>query len=332
MFELYLEKPGQLTLREVPSLPAPQNNEVKIKILYGGICGSDLRVYKGQLAYAAYPLRPGHEALGIIAETGGAAALKPGMKVVVFPNTFCGQCEFCLKGNTNVCPQKQVFGINVNGVFGTEFITDAQFVIPVPATMPDERAILIEPLAVTVHALKKANIAKGTSLAVIGCGTEGLLAVALARHLGADVTVMDINPLKLEIAKKLGDIRVAHPQEVTDELFDVVVEAAGVSQSVEQAMQLVKPCGVLIAVGITGDPVNFPVIRIVRNEITIHGTIIYTLGDFAAAIEFLGNPGFHIEPVISKIIPVSEYQQAYKDALTGNFAKIVIDFQDIPAR
>jgi L-iditol 2-dehydrogenase len=285
-------------------------------------------VYKGSLGYAIYPIRPGHEALGVIIEAGNKTSLKIGSKAVIFPNTFCGQCEFCQRGQTNVCRGKQVFGINAAGVFGGEFVTDAQFVIPVPDDMPDERAILVEPLAVTVHALKKANITKGTSVAIVGCGTEGLLAVALANHLGANVTVMDVNPLKLNMAKKLGNIRAVHPHEVTGEWFDVVVEAAGVRQSVEQAIQLVKPGGALVAIGITADPVNFPVIHIVRNEITIFGTIIYTLNDFAAALELLSDSSFSIEPVLSKIVPVTEFQQAYEDALSGNFAKIILSFKE----
>lgn len=327
MLELFLEKPKHLVLREAAPLPSPQSHEVKLNILYGGICGSDLKVYKGEVAYATYPLRPGHEALGIVSEAGADSSLKPGMKAVVFPNTFCGRCQHCLRGNTNVCSQKQVLGINVDGVFGTEFVLDSQFVIPVPATIPDERAILTEPLAVTVHALQKANLTRGMSVAIVGCGTEGLLAVALANYLGADITVLDIKPEKLALAAEIAPVRGMHPAEAKDEEFDVVVEAAGVKQSVEQAMQMIKPCGRLVALGITAEPVDFPVVRIVRNEISIHGTIIYTLNDFIAALQLLSTPEFYIEPVVSRFVPLRDYQQAYRDALSGKFAKIIIDFK-----
>lgn len=328
MIELFLKKPEELVLREVAPLPAPKDDQVKIKVLYAGICGSDLRVFKGSIAYAKYPIRPGHEALGVIVDAGKNVNLAIGTKVVVFPNTFCGTCEFCQNGQTNICREKKSFGINSPGVFGSEFVTEARFVVPVPNEMPDERAILVEPMAVTVHALKKAGIKKNTSVAVIGCGTEGLLSVALATYLGGDVTVIDVKEEKLAIAKQLGDIKTAHPQDMDGKCFDIVIEAAGAKASIEQSMQLVKPGGKLISIGISGEDINYPVIRIVRSEITIYGSIIYTLEDFSAAISFLNNPNLNIGPVLSEMVPIEQFQKAFQDALSGNFVKIVIKFKE----
>lgn len=326
IFELYLNEPYDLVLREVAALPPVKNNEVKVKVIYGGICGSDLKVYKGGISYAAYPLRPGHEVLGTIVEVGQDVPQKLGAKVVIFPNTFCGKCEFCLQGKTNICTSKQPIGVSKDGVFAQEIVIESKYAVLVPEDIPNERAILIEPFAVTVHALKKANIKKGTSVAIVGGGTEGLLSVAVANFLGANVTVMDINPLKLEIAKRLGNVRTMHPKDLKGVTFDVVVEAAGVPESIEQAMEIVKPGGTLIAIGITCDPVSFPTLKIVRSEVTIFGSIIYTLQDFAEAIEYLQDPSFTISPVLSKIVPYTEFRQAYDDALSGNYAKITLEF------
>lgn len=284
-------------------------------------------MYKGSIAYAKYPIRPGHEAFGVVVETGKNAHIAVGTKVVVFPNTFCGACEFCRNGQTNICSEKKSFGINSPGVFGSEFVTKAQFVVPVPEDMPSERATLIEPLAVTVHALRKADIKEGTTVAVIGCGTEGVFAVALAKHLGGDITVIDVKEEKLVLAKQLGDIKTAHPQEMNGKLFDVVIEAAGVKASIEQSMQLVKPGGKLISIGISGEDVNYPVVRVVRSEVTIYGSIIYTVEDFSAAIGFLNNPKFNIGPILSEIVPIKQFQKAFNDALSGNYVKIIMDFR-----
>jgi L-iditol 2-dehydrogenase len=119
-----------------------------------------------------------------------------------------------------------------------------------------------------------------------------------------------------------------HPADVKDQVFDVVVEAAGVKASVEQAFQLVKPGGAMISLGITGDEISYPALRITRSEITIYGTIIYTKKDFASAIALLQDPKFNVAPVLSKIVPFTKYQEAFADALTGNFAKIVLDFKE----
>jgi threonine dehydrogenase-like Zn-dependent dehydrogenase len=110
MKELYLEKPGDLKMIEMAPVPAPMAREVKVKVIYGGICGSDLRVLRGTVPYATYPCRPGHEILGTIVEAGEGSPFKVGTKVVSFPNTYCGTCEFCLQGRTNICANKKARG------------------------------------------------------------------------------------------------------------------------------------------------------------------------------------------------------------------------------
>ena len=328
MQELYLEKPGDLKMRECVPAPAPKDNEVKVKVIYGGICGSDLRVFKGSIPYATYPCRPGHEILGTVVEAGAKSPHRVGTKVVSYPNTYCGKCEFCLQGKTNICKDKKSFGVTVDGLFAQEINIDSEFVVPVPADMLEERAILVEPFAVNVHALKRTSIVRGTSVAVIGCGTEGLLAIALLNHMGADVTVLDVVPLKMEKAKSFSsNIKAIHPADARDQVFDVVVEAAGVKASIEQAFQLVKPGGAVISLGIIGEEVRYPALRITRGEITIYGTIIFTKKDFIAALGLLQNPTFDVAPVLSKIVPIAQYREAFADALTGNFAKIVLDFR-----
>jgi L-iditol 2-dehydrogenase len=165
-------------------------------------------------------------------------------------------------------------------------------------------------------------------VAVIGCGTEGLLATALLNHMGADITVLDVNPVKMEKAKSFNqNIKALHPADVKDQIYDIVVEAAGVKASVEQAFQLVKPGGAMIALGITGEGISYPALRITRSEITIYGTIIYTKRDFADALALLQDPEFNVGPILSRIDPFAKYQEAFADALTGNFAKIVLDFR-----
>jgi L-iditol 2-dehydrogenase len=330
MYELFLEKPGELRMKKSDSPPAPKDNEVKVKVIYGGICGSDLRVFKGNLPYAIYPCRPGHEILGRVIEAGKKSPYRVGTKVVSFPNTYCGKCEFCLEGKTNICQEKKSFGVTVDGLFAEEVIIDSEFVVPVPLDMAEERAILIEPFAVNVHALNRAHIKKGASVAVIGCGTEGLLAIALLSHIGADVTALDIAPEKMEKAKSFGKpIKAIHPSDVKGQVFDVVVEAAGVRASIEQAFQLVKPGGAMISLGIIGEEIQYPALRITRSEITIYGTIIYTKKDFVEAIGLLQDSEFNVTPVLSKITPFANYQEAFADALTGNFAKIVLDFREV---
>lgn len=327
MLELFLKSPNDMEMRQTESLPVPKGDEVKIKLTYGGICGSDLRVFKGSINYASYPIRPGHELLGTVIEAGETARYKIGTRVVVQPNSFCGECIKCAKGKTNLCQLKKSLGINTDGGFSEEFIISSRFVLPVPEELPDEKAILIEPFAVVVHAFTKAEITKETSVAIIGCGNEGMLAASLASYLGAEVTAVDINPLKLELVKSLGNnIRVIHPEDMKDQTFDVVIEAAGTKRSIEQAMQHVTSGGSMVMIGITQEA-NFPVAHVVRNEITLYGSIIYSFPtDFQKAVEYLQNDNFNIEPIVSQIMPVSEFQQAFDKALSGDYGKILLKF------
>lgn len=131
---------------------------MKIRVTYGGICGSDLSVYRGKIQHATYPVRPGHELVGVVKEAGSIANVTEGTRVVVTPNTFCGECEYCLNEQENICPNKKSIGINADGGFSHEFIIDARYVIPIPDEVSDEKAVLIEPLAVIVHGLKKNSI------------------------------------------------------------------------------------------------------------------------------------------------------------------------------
>lgn len=329
MFELYLAEPGKLSIREATPVQALKENEARVKLIYGGICGSDLRVFRGTIPYAEYPCRPGHEILGTVIEAGKNSPYKPGTRVLSFPNTYCSRCEFCKQGKTNICPSKKSFGVTMDGLFADEIVIDSEFLVAVPPDVANKRAILTEPFAVNVHALKRANITKGTSVAVVGCGTEGLLSVALLDYTGADITVLDINPDKMEKAKSFNqNITILHPGDVKDQVFDVVVEAAGVRAAIEQAFLLVKPGGAMITLGITGDEVRFPSLHVTRSEMTIYGSIIYTKDDFKEALDLLKDPGFNVSPVLSKIVPFRQYEKAFDDALSGSFTKIVLDFQD----
>jgi L-iditol 2-dehydrogenase len=328
MLELQVKKPMELELREVEALRAPEKDDLRIKSIYGGICGSDIGVLKGRLAHATYPLRPGHELIGTVIEAGDDAKYDVGTRIVVLPNTFCGECDRCLKGRTNICRYKKSLGVNVNGGFSEEFIISSRFVMPVPEGLPDERAVLIEPLAVVVSAFKKVTITKGTTVAIVGSGNEGMLAASLAYYLGADVTAIDINPKKLELIRRIGNIRTVSPNELRDETFDVVIEAAGVKSSVEQGVQLVSPGGEMVLIGLAPEA-SIPIVQLVRNEISLHGSIIYKFpDDYTQTIEYLSDSRFDTNPIVSKVFLFTDYERAYESALSGNFGKILLRFNN----
>ncbi|SHS86049.1 alcohol dehydrogenase GroES-like protein [Mycobacteroides abscessus subsp. abscessus] len=327
MWGLHLKNPGELELKEFPVESPLKENEVRIKLIYGGICGSDIGVYKGKIGHAKYPVRPGHELVGRVIEVGEKVDLKTGTKVVVTPNTFCGECENCQRGYRNICSFKESLGVNVDGIFSEEISISSKYVLPIPEELQDEKAVLIEPFAVITHAFEKAFITKGTTVGVIGCGTEGMLSIALANFLGAKVTAIDIYQSKLEKVKAAFGVHTVLAHEVKDEKFDVVIEAAGVKQAVEQAVRVVKQGGSVILIGLTPEA-TLPIVQIVRNEITIHGSIIYNFPeDFSKCVDYLLNDDFDVKPIISNIFPLKEFKKAYIYAISGQCGKILLDFK-----
>lgn len=327
MQQLYVRGQNDLILQEVESLSSPKQDEVKLSVSVAGICGSDLSFLQGKFAHGVYPLVPGHELIGTITECGEDALYDVGTRVVVLPNTYCETCEYCQKGQTNICTNKQSFGINKDGGFAEEFVLSSKFVYPLPEALTDERAVIIEPFAVVVSAFKKVKITKGTSVAVIGGGTIGLLAAALARHLGAEVTVTDINPKKHELIEQLDSVIAVYPEGIKDEVFDIVIEAAGTGTSFVQAIHAMKPGGSMVAVGIVPD-VEIPATQIIRNDQTIYGSIIYQFPeDYEATIAYLSDPNLNIEPLFSLTLPFTQYEAAFAKAKSGDYAKITLDFR-----
>jgi L-iditol 2-dehydrogenase len=329
MLGLFLKNPGELELKELPSISSLKDHEVKIKLIYGGICGSDVGVYKGKLGHAKYPLVPGHELVGEIIEVGDKAPFTIGTRAVVTPNTFCGECENCLNGKKNICKNKQSLGVNITGVFSEEITISSKFVLPIPEELPSERAVLIEPFAVIVHAFQKMSISKDTSVAIIGCGTEGMLSIALAQYLGAQVTAIDINEKKLEkVEKEFAGVKTALPDDVPEAAFNFVIEAAGVRSSAEQTLKIVKPGGTIVYIGLAPEA-TFSVMQIVRNEITLKGSIIYNFPeDFEKCVEYLSDEDFNLKPIVSSVFALKDFEKAYSDALSGQYGKILIDFRE----
>ena len=326
MKELYLGEAGSIELREIVLPKETKANEVRVRTIYGGICGSDIRVWKGLIGHAKYPIQAGHEVVGEVVGAGAGAEEWIGKRVTAFPNTYCGLCEFCAQGKTNICESKTCFGVNLPGFFAEEFVVDQKYVVEIPADLSSEKGVLIEPLAVAVHAVRRAGIEPGQNVAVVGCGPEGLLAVTIAVYLGAEVTAIELNPVKDELIKSLGVKEILRPGETDGHQFDVVFEAAGVKAATEQAVELTKSGGKTILIGFT-DRAEFQIVPIVRGEKSILGTIIYTKADFATAIRYLQDANFKVDPVVSKAFPLEQYKDAYEMAASGKYGKIVLDFQ-----
>ncbi|HZJ87562.1 MAG TPA: alcohol dehydrogenase catalytic domain-containing protein, partial [Sphaerochaeta sp.] len=241
--------------------PIPNEGEVLLRLLYGGICGSDLSSYRGTFAYVTYPRIPGHEfSAEVIAINGDAPHLKEGMLVTANPYFNCGTCYACQNGLVNACMDNQTMGVQREGGF-SEYIT-----LPIERVydgkgLDAKTLALIEPFAISYHGVKRAAPRAGERVLIIGAGTIGIFAAHAASLFGAKVWLADIAEGKLELAKSLGfpqsilnkneEYFAEQVAKVTDGAgFDVVVEAVGLGATFLQSVEAACHGGRVVQIGV----------------------------------------------------------------------------------
>lgn len=296
-----------LNIEEVEK-PQPAEGEVLLKIQMAGICGSDYSIYTGKMP-VSYPLVPGHEAVGTVEELGpGIRKLRVGQRVTVHPNYFCGHCLPCQKGLTNVCLSKTRLGIDINGVFADFTVVPETSLYPVPDTLSDEVAVFTEPLAVAAHGLNQISPGQGDRVLVLGAGVIGQLTLQLAMRRSMDITACDLVGTRLDLARRMGAKQTIGEGDHMDDLessFDVIYESTGAPQALDLATKLAAQGGKVVLLGLPGEEHPVSTVRIVRKELTVVGSMIYT-GEFTQSIELLEKGLVETEPLTSGIVPLEK--------------------------
>ena len=273
MLAARLHGPRDLRVERVPRPGPPGRGEALLRVKVTGLCGSDLHSYHdariGDTPIEA-PLILGHEFCAVVDAVGPDAfdgrfdPLRPGTRVAVDPAQPCGRCELCQKGHPNLCRRLHFCGNYPDGGSLCQWMhMPARSCFPVPASVDDESAALLEPLGVAVHAVDLAKIKVASSVAILGAGPIGLLILQVAKLAGADpVFITDRLPWRLRLARKWGGLPIRYDREdaakqISKETLgrgvDVAIEAAWADESVEQAAEVVRLGGRLVLVGIPGD-------------------------------------------------------------------------------
>jgi D-arabinitol dehydrogenase (NADP+) len=203
------EAPGDFAVTDVP-MPPVGPLDVRIKIHQSGVCGTDVHLHHGTYI-GVYPLTPGHETIGEVDEVGAEVTrFRPGQRVTVNPNIYCGHCDYCLAGQLVRCANTEGMGVHRPGFFAEYASADHRQVFSVEGLEPDT-AVFSEPTACAMHGLETLDLRPGGSALVLGAGPTGLLLAQLIRSGGAtSVTVADIVPFKLETAAGLGVDNTVH--------------------------------------------------------------------------------------------------------------------------
>lgn len=321
--------------------PTPGPGEVLVKVLAAGVCGTDLHIYTHGDWIGKSPnpeVTMGHEFVGEVIELGPGVAfeqkypevsadIRIGSRVVAEPHIPCGECYWCLRGESNICADIGHLGVTRDGSFAEYMVIPADRCSLVPEDVPTVEAAEIEPVACAFRAVRRSRMAVGSSVVVIGAGPMGQLTAQVARLAGAGfVLVSEPNAKRREILKKTGFDRVVDPArenlvertyEMTNGIgADIVFEVAGLSETVQQAIDSTRHGGSLVQVGVPTDKINVDIRRLIIGEITIIGEHA-TQWDFGSAIEMVRNGKVDIGSIITQTLPMEQAIEGMHMAMEG---------------
>ncbi len=323
-----LVSPERIVIDDV-AVPRPSEGYVAIQPEYAGICGTDVSFYLGRRA-VPYPFVLGHEVVGrVSAIEAKTTKLRIGQRVIVEPNYPCGSCQLCLKGRGAVCAQKGSMGVNLPGCFAERTVAPAEFVWPLPDGISDEDAATIEPLTVSMHGLLQSGAKSGDTVAVLGCGVVGLLLIHSATAMGIRVIAHDRLEDKLKMARELGALVVPEHDDAAKvwqmENVTTIFECAGVPATVEFALKDAPRGAQVMLLGLSSSSASFVPMRLVREGINIHTSMIYDHpADFAHAIDLVAKGTLHPARVVTHTYSFGSIDQALRLAGTGKAGKIHI--------
>jgi threonine dehydrogenase-like Zn-dependent dehydrogenase len=317
-----IREPGSSTVAEV-SDARPAKGEVLLKTRMVGFCGTDLSTFRGKNPLVSYPRIPGHEISATIAELGEGVPdhLRPGLNVTVSPYYPCGTCAACLRGRRNACARNLTLGVQCDGAMKEFFSAPWEKVFAAEALSLRELSI-VEPLSVGAHSVARGRVQSSDAVAVIGCGTVGLGAIAAAARTGAKVIGIDLDDRKLELARTAGAQHAIHSgkqnlhealQEVTGGHGpDVVIEAVGTPDTFRAAVEEVAYTGRVVYLGWAKEPITYESKLFILKELDILGSR-NSLNEFPQVIQMLQSGQFPVEATISATVPLAKAGDALAD-------------------
>ena len=327
-----LVEPKHFEIKEAP-VPEPGPDDILLKVEYVGMCGSDIHGFEfGPFIPPKDPNQEiglGHEVAGEVAAVGeNVTEFKVGDKVLIEPGVPDDTCVYCREGRYNICPDVDFMATqpNYRGALCQYMVHPAEWTYHIPEGMSTMEAALVEPAAVGMHAAVLGGARLGSHIVILGVGTIGLMTLQACLSLGAtDITVVDIIPSKLELAKKLGAKEALNGKDIdvvsylrSEEKFgdhgvDLVFECSGSSFLAQQAVQLVARGGKIMMVGTQSQPVPIDFLKINR-EVVIQTSFRYC-NDFPRTIEAIASGKFNVKDMVTNVYDYKDVQAAFSDAI-----------------
>lgn len=326
MKALVLDSKESFTVKEIEKPPITEG-QVLVKVSYVGVCGSDLaRYFDGKVH--SYPIVLGHEFSGVVEQVGDQVrSLKKGDRVAIAPLVPCEKCENCDRGKPALCEQYSFVGSRQQGAMAEYVAVNEKNILVLPDEVSSEEAALIEPLTVAIHGIERIQFNAGANVVVFGAGTIGVMTLLALKARGAgNVTVIDINDEKLQMAQELGASYTINSLQVNlNEYFtthpkpEVVIETAGVSQTQVQSVEIVEKLGKVVYIGTATKDVVFPpkvFERILRGEIEITGSWMSYSAPFPgfewkAALQYIKEGVIDVKPLINEVYRLEDKETPF---------------------
>lgn len=340
MKQVELHAPEDVRLIEAPR-PKPGPDELLVAVSVVGICGSDLHAYHGRHPFIELPVVPGHEFAGTVVEVGVEASdFATGQRVTVEPSLVCGVCYNCTQGRYNICEQLTVIGCQASGAMAEYLTVPASKALHLPGSVTWEQAVMVEPLAVAVHAARMVRFEPGARLLVLGAGTIGLMTLQAAKAMGAGpVMVTDLLQDRLDRALALGADAVVNPAMVDlgvalDEAFgperaDAIIECVGSAATARDAVRVARKGTRIVLAGVFEEEVPLNLGLVQDRELELVGTLMYAGDDFATALELLAEGQISVGSLITHRFSLSQAAEAFATADSRAGAlKVLIQVRD----
>lgn len=307
-------------------MPEPQlerADEVKIRVVNCGICGSEVHAYHGLHPFRIPPLVSGHEVSGEVTEVGAEVqGVKPGDRVTVEPHYGCGECWYCKHGLYNVCPDKKVLGANGwSGGLGEYIVVPEKTVMRLPDKLSYEEGALIEPIANGMYAVRNSHIDKDTNIVVIGCGPIGIGDFLCARlYEPKNILMVDVSDFNLAKAREMGAELICNSRreslyervmDMTDGVgADLVFLAFGDAPTVKQAFEITRRGGQIAQHALMEDGIAFPYRLHQQHELDFKAYNMYTFEDFRLIAEAINDGRMDLSHFITHRFPIERFAEA----------------------
>jgi L-iditol 2-dehydrogenase len=341
MKSLLLSEYSQLEIADLP-LPSAGADEVLVRVEACGICGSDVHGYDGSSGRRIPPIVMGHEAAGTVASVG--ADVKnyfQGDRVTFDSTVYCGKCDYCARGQINLCDNRQVIGVSCgdyrrHGAFAEYVVVPERILYPLPADFSFTDAAMLEAVSVALHAVKVSQAVGGETALVIGAGMIGLLTLQAARAAGcARVLIADVDASRLDLAKQVGAEEILHCSgaELVAEVLrltngkgvDLAFEAVGRNETVAAAIDCTRKGGTVTLVGNIAPEVTLPLQKVVTRQLRLQGSCASS-GEYPEAIQLIASGKIQVKPLITAVASLEEGPRWFErlHAHEPNLMKIIL--------